>query len=382
MLTPAAAPPEATDSGAARYRARVAAALDSLPAAADAGRVWSALGSAGLLAELYRADAEAVGVRADRLRALLTELDRRDDAGITLSVCVQVASALPLLLSAGQDLLRPMLDRLLSGDQLVALAATDAASAGSDLTGMSTSAELLADRVVLTGTKTWITNALTCSEFLVLARHRPGRHFTAFTWILVPAGAPGVQVRAGAAQAFAGAGIGDVEFDRVEVPLTRVVGRPGRGLASFAQHITRERLAGAQWALAMTTRALDQTRALLRSRSSDGTPLWDNPAVRQRFADALVRQQMLACLVIAQEDRLGRTFDATGAAVLKVAATQTAELVLSTCVRLQAAQGYLPGGAVRLQAEAAVFGIGGGTTDLMLAAIADRAADLLPSRTP
>jgi hypothetical protein len=51
--------------------------------------------------------------------------------------------------------------------------------------------------------------------------------------------------------------------------------------------------------------------------------------------------------------------------------------VLDQCASLEGANGYLPGHTQDLRAEAAIFGIGGGTTDLMLDAIADYAHALL-----
>ncbi|MEU5266050.1 acyl-CoA dehydrogenase [Amycolatopsis sp. NPDC021455] len=351
-----------------------AAVLSTVDSAAGGGRVWQRLGSAGVLREQYRRRT-ATGLVADpeRLGATLRAVDARTDNGITLSVLVQSASALPIL-ATGTG---PEFDEVVAGDSEVALAATDAAAPGSDLTGLGTEVEIDGDAVRLEGAKRWVTTATRAAYFLVLARHRPGRHFTAFTWVLVPADAPGVRVSPATTTLLAGAGIGHVEFSGVRLPASAVLGRPGRGLALFARHMGTERLAGAQWATALTSRVLERTRTSLARREIDGRALWDHDAVRQEFAGCLVRVRELRALHEALGERVVEDHDLTSAATLKAAVGLTADEVLSRCAKWQGADGFADDGVQLERAEAAVFGIGGGVTELMLGAVADAAEPLL-----
>lgn len=345
---------------------------------AGARRLWAGLATTGVLAEVYRRDPDGeLLLVPERLRALLRDLDARGPAGLTLSVCVQVASALPLLAGAGSPAADAALQAGLAGRSVTALAATDAGAAGSDLVGLQTEVHLDGDELLVRGGKRWVTNATCADQLLVLARHRPGRHFTSFTWVLVPATAPGVTVRPADTAAFPGAGIGHVQLEDVRLPGGQLVGRPGRGLAAFARHVTRERLAGAVWAAELCRRALAETRDHLAARTADGAPLWSLPVLRQRHADALVRLELLDALVARDADRIAGGYDPTAAAVLKVAAAETAEHVLGACARLQGADGYRPGGAREQLFQAGLFGIGGGTTDTVLGTVADGADALL-----
>ncbi|WP_240490642.1 acyl-CoA dehydrogenase family protein [Amycolatopsis vancoresmycina] len=350
------------------------AVLSTMDSGARGGEVWRRLGEAGVLREQYRRRT-ATGLVADpgRLGATLRAVDARGDNGVTLSVLVQSASALPILATAPG----PAFDRAIDGECEVALAATDAAAAGSDLTGLGTEVDLDGDVVRLEGAKRWVTTATRAAYFLVLARHRPGRHFTAFTWVLVPADAAGVRVTPAATTLLAGAGLGHVEFSGVRLPSSAVLGRPGRGLALFARHMGTERLAGAQWATALTSRVLAQTRTALSRREVDGRALWDHDTVRQEFARCLVRVRELRALYEALGERVVEEHDLTSAAVLKAAVGLTADDVLSRCARWRGADGFADDGLQLLRAEAAVFGIGGGVTELMLGAVADGAEALL-----
>jgi alkylation response protein AidB-like acyl-CoA dehydrogenase len=355
-------------------------AAPPLPAAADDARqVWSQLGQEGTLASLYRPAPAEWRLRPEALRRLLTSVDAAGRTGVTLAVCVQAASAVPLLQTgaATSPAVASVLDRVVRGEAVVALAATDADAIGSDLTGLGTTVTSHGSELVLTGGKRWITNATTADYLLTLARTRPGRHFTSFVWVLVPVDRPGVRVEPAPTALFAGSGTGHIRFEDVRLPTTHLVGRTGRALATFARHLTRERFAGAVWAVALTGRTLDVTRQLLQERVHDGEPLWTRDTLRHRFAEALAEVHGLDALTRHLQDRVLDRYDPAAAAVVKVTAAGVAQRVLTTCARLQGADGYLPGAAQQLRAEGSVFGIGGGTVDVMLESIADHAGDLL-----
>lgn len=379
---PAAAEPECAD----RFPEQIERALKGVAVTAPASQVWQAFGAHGVTSGLYR-HTGPLGPRADplRLAALLRAVDARGDNGVTLSVLVQIASAVPVLgsgASAGSpaaDRSGPALayERALAGTQMVALAATDTAAAGSDLSGLGTEVHFDGDELVVHGGKRWITNACVADQFLVLARHRPGRHFTSFTWVLVPASAPGVTVRAAESDLLTGAATGHIEFDSVRLPSSHLVGKKGRGMAVFARHMGTERLAGAHWAVALTSRVLADTRARLAQRTIAGVSLWHNAAVRQDFGSCLVRVAQLRALCDALGDRVIEKQDLSAGAVLKSAVGLTVDPVLARCAQLQGADGLARSGAQRVRAEASVFGIGGGVTELMLDDLAGGADALL-----
>jgi acyl-CoA dehydrogenase len=348
------------------FRAAVAAACTP-----DEPRaVWRRLGEAGLL------DLAGGGEEVDpgRLGDLLAELDARLPLGVVLAVCVQVATVVPLLrtLAPGSPLAADVLGQMLRGEAIVALAATDAAVSGSALLDARTELreEGKGGRVLLRGGKEWITAATLCDHALVLARHRPERHFTSFRWALVPADAPGVR-REAAGERFAGAGVGHLRFDGVALRPEQVVGRPGRGLAEFARRIGTERLAGALWGRALCRRVLADTHDHLRRRSTGEGTLWDNAAVRERFARCVVEWRALDALCAA-----GAGSAAAGMA-LKAACGEAVDRILAECVSLRGADAFREGGLAALREQAAMFGIAGGATGAMLAGVADHVDELL-----
>jgi alkylation response protein AidB-like acyl-CoA dehydrogenase len=353
------------------------ALLAGLPGQEPLRRVWRQLGAEGAIEGLYRRDGADLKVNPSHLRDVLRALDARGRSGITLAACVQIATALPILAEGRSPAARAALAAAMSGKSVTAVAATDSAAAGSDLTGLATEVDIGSGGVRLRGGKQWITNATTCDQLLVLARHRPGRHFTSFAWVLVPHDAPGVAIRPANCRLFDGGGIGHVEMDQVCLPPGCLIGQPGRGMSSFARHITRERLAGAFWAAALCRRVLRAARERLTTRCSGGEPLWSRDALRQRFAAAVVAARMLESITAELAPGIADGYNPAAAALLKTATARTVSEVLEQYAALQGAAGYGAGQAQDLRAEAAVFGIGGGSTDLMLDIVADSAAALL-----
>ncbi|MHC5699870.1 acyl-CoA dehydrogenase family protein [Streptomyces tirandamycinicus] len=350
--------------------------LDALPPTADGAAVWAALGEAGGAARAYRDGSVRAGVDPDGLGAVLAALDARFSIAATLSASVQLATALPVLATGTGPVVEGLLERALAGRATVALAATDE-TAGTDLAGLRTRARFDGDAVEVTGEKRWIANATTAEAFLVLARHREGRHFTHFTWILVPADAPGVKVRAADSALFAGSGAGHVEFDGVRLPRDHVVGRVGLGLPVFARHIAAERLAGALWGVALCRRVLADTHRRLSTRAHGEGSLWDLESVRQRFAVCLVRVRELRALTDASAESVAARYDTVAGATLKAAAGATVGHVLGECAQLWGAAGFASGGMQDIRAQAALFGIGGGATEVVLGLVAEDAERIL-----
>ncbi|MGC5346987.1 acyl-CoA dehydrogenase family protein [Streptomyces sp. DT171] len=347
----AAGMPRAHEAVTPDFATVVEQALHGVPSGADGTELWSALGRNGILRDLY---GEAAQPTPDRMSTLLTSVDARADNGTTLRVLVQTASALPLLRSCPGPSCAAAYAQALNGDAQVALAATDSAAPGSDLTALGTEVDIDGGTLTLRGGKRWVTGLLSAQHVLVLARHRPGRHFTSFTWVRVPRDAPGVHREPAGNTLLNSADIGHLTLREVRLPRTHLVGRPGRALASFARHMATERLAGAQWATALARRTLTATHRHLLARESGGEPLWHNPAVRQTFASSLVDLAQLQALVQAQTPRIAQDRDLNAAVLLKAAVGMTLDSVLARCAQLQGADGMADGGAQHIRAETAV----------------------------
>lgn len=351
------------------------------PASASGRQAWAALGAEGRLAACYHGGDPAAGVDAHRLGGLLAAVDAELAIGSTLAVCVPAATALPLLASHGGAAAADVVADVLSGRATVALAASDA-EGGSDLAALSTEVTLHDDHVVLNGAKRWITGAATADYLLVLARHKPGRHFTSFTWILVAASAPGVSVEPADSSLFDGSDTGHLRLSEVRLPRTSIVGRRGLGMALFAAHIAVERLAGALWGVALCRRVLIETKAHMLHRQLGGATLWHEAGLRRRFAACLISVRQLRSLAAELAPRVTEKHDTTAAAMLKAAAATTVEHVLHECAQFQGADGFARGGVQELRAQCALWGIGGGALEVVQGIVGESADAILAELAP
>jgi alkylation response protein AidB-like acyl-CoA dehydrogenase len=140
----------------------------------------------------------------------------------------------PLLNFGTPDIQRKYLPDVFAGKKFIALAISEA-FAGSDVSGLQTTAVRDGDYWVVSGTKKWITNGTFADYFTTGCRTEGG-----FTTILIPRG-EGVETKAIKTSYSPTAGTAYVTFDQVRVPITNTLGEVGKGmnviLSNFASQI-------------------------------------------------------------------------------------------------------------------------------------------------
>ncbi len=219
---------------------------------------WQRLGVEGAFAP-FRSAGSSGGPRGPvDLRAGAARLEslaaREDELGLFISVIAGVGLAVPILEAAAERdpsnalRLERVVDRMLAGEEILAVAITEP-DAGSDALSLaSTLTRDDAGRLRLTGDKWHITNAPVADRAIVFAwsGHGTSRHLTA---VLVPLDAPGV-VR-GPALDLIGARAsptGRLTFDRVALDDDAILGAPSDGRALLDRAFVHERLL-APWPL-------------------------------------------------------------------------------------------------------------------------------------
>jgi len=354
--------------------------IDSIQADDDAPTVWRKLGEGHVLRNLYPDGQRPLEPDIGLVDELVRTLDARLPLGVVMSVCVEAATALPLLLETARHspVAAELGDAVARGQRLASVATTDVGLAGSALDAMNTSLTHEDDGgSVLRGAKEWITGALHASHIIVLTKDRPERGILGFSWSLVPVERDGM-TRWPSTTSFPGSGLGDMSFDDVAIATDEIIGRRGRGLLDLALLVANERLVMSIWARALGRRVLVDTIEYLAGRSTGHAKLWDNPAIRARVAECVVDWRQLDALC---RNEVVSPGDPRSRMVLKVAAAGTVRRIVGTCTDLRGAEPLRDGGLAELGAEAAMFGILGGTSGALLAGIADAATELLADRT-
>ncbi len=163
--------------------------------------------------------------------------------------------------------------------------------AGSDLASLRTRAELVGDEFIVNGQKVWTSNAQFADRMFCLVRTDPDvpKH-RGISYVLIDMKTPGITVRP-LVQMTGDAGFNEVFFEDVRVPRANLVGELNQGWMVANATLFHERNL-----LGSTTRTqlmMQNLIRLARSRQHYGKPAAEDPVIRQKLADLLVRVEAM-----------------------------------------------------------------------------------------
>ncbi|HVE74630.1 MAG TPA: acyl-CoA dehydrogenase family protein [Mycobacteriales bacterium] len=340
MAPSAGTAPAFADDVAALARTHLAALAD----APHEGRVnrplLRALGEHGLLRRLF-------GVGSDGLPAgaAAVELCRMREALATVSTHAETALALqglgsyPILLSGRPEAVRRWLPGVIAGDTVAAFALSEP-DAGSDAAALSLSAEREGDGWRLNGVKTWISNAPEADVYSVFARTTPEAKSRGVTAFVVAGDAPGIGGTS--LDLLSPHAIGSVTFDGVRVEAADVLGEVDAGFTVAMRTLDLFRPSVGAFAVGMAQAALDATVSHTRARQAFGGPLIAQQAVLHRLADlatSLTAARLLVYAAAGAYDNAASPAEiTTSAAMAKLFATETAQVIVDAAVQFHGAR--------------------------------------------
>jgi alkylation response protein AidB-like acyl-CoA dehydrogenase len=195
-----------------------------------------------------------------------------------------------LLRWGSEEQKRFFLPRILSGEHLWCQGFSEP-GAGSDLSSLSTRAELDDDHWVIDGQKLWTSNAAQANHIFVLARTDPAapRHH-GLSFLLVDMRQPGVEVRP--IRALSGESeFNEVFFSGATTPADRVVGGVDNGWAVATSLLGLERGDEAATNPILFRAELDRLLLMARERGASA-----DPVLRDRLADSWIRCEIMRYL--------------------------------------------------------------------------------------
>ena len=178
---------------------------------------------------------------------------------------------------------------LMATGELRATMALTEPGGGSDLQNMSSVARPDADGRVITGSKTWISNARRSGLIALLCKtdpHATPRH-AGISVLLVDSPTEGLTVSRDLPKlGYKGVESCELVFDGCRVPAPAVLGgEPGHGFAQMMKGLETGRIQVAARALGVATAALEDALAYAQQRESFGKPIWRHQSVGNHLAD-------------------------------------------------------------------------------------------------
>ena len=215
---------------------------------------------------------------------------------------------------------------------------------GSDLQAMTTTARRDGDSYVVTGSKTWITNARRSGLIALLCKTDPAarpRH-KGISVLLVEHG-PGLTVSKDLPKlGYKGVESCELVFDGYRAPADALLGgMAGEGFAQMMTGLETGRIQVASRALGVAQAAFDDALRYAQEREAFGVPIWRHQSIGNYLADMATKVTAARQLILHAAGRLesGQRADLE-AGMAKLFASEVAMQVALDAVRIHGGYGY------------------------------------------
>jgi alkylation response protein AidB-like acyl-CoA dehydrogenase len=249
-------------------------------------------------------------------------------------------------------------------------------SAGSDLQGIRTRAVRDGDHYIVTGSKTWITNARYADPLPVLVKTDPSATppHKGMSVLLIDASLPGFTVSRDIPKlGYKGPESCEIIFDAVRVPADRLLGGvEGRGLQQVLSALETGRVNVAARALGVAQASYDAALAYSQEREAFGHPISEFQAIQLTLANMATDVQAARLLTYWAAAKLDRGERADlESSMAKLFASEVALRASLDAMRIHGGYGYSTEFEVeRYYRDAPLMAIGEGTSDILRTVIA------------
>ncbi len=267
----------------------------------------------------------------------------RGCVGIATSFAANALGIYPVMLAGSDELKEKYLPGIASGDIWAAFGLTEA-NAGSDASGVQTTAVLDGDHWVLNGTKQWITNGGEAQVYSIIALTDPTKGARGASIFVVEDGDPGFSygkkedkmgIRSSATR--------ELIMKDCRIPKNRLVGRKGTGFITVMKTLDLSRPGIGSLGVGLAQAAVDESVTYAKQRVQFGKPVIGFQAVQHMLADMATQLEAARALIYAT----ARHIDAHPkkmskiSAMSKVFATDMAMKVTTDAVQVLGGYGYM-----------------------------------------
>jgi len=300
--------------------------------------------------------------------ACAIELLGTADASTALSVEIHNAVAEGIFRFGSDDQKSSNLTSLTSGKKLASFALTEPGS-GSDARTVRTRAKLSGDEYLITGSKTFITNAGDADLYMVFASTEKGP-----SCFLVEAPNPGMKFGEDMKKlGMRGSRTSEVTLQDCRIPRKNLVGVEGKGIDYATQILHGARIVVAALNVGIARLAYDKALAYARQRSAFGKQISEFQLTREKIADMKtgINAGRLLYFYASRLKEGGADFSSE-AAQAKVFATEMSLKVCDAAIQVYGGYGYTADEVHRHWRDARLLTIGEGTSEVLRLLIASR----------
>jgi len=274
---------------------------------------------------------------------LITEELSRACGGISLSLAATALGTFPIILYGNEEQKKKYLTEIAAGRKLAAFALTEP-DAGSDASGIKTTATKDGDYYIINGTKQWITNGGEAKIYSVITMSDKSKGARGATAFIIEEGIQGFSfgkkenkmgIRASATR--------ELIFDNCRVHKNQILGKEGLGFFVAMKTFDASRPGVASQAVGIAQGALDLAVQYSRERRQFGKPICSFQGLQFMLADMATQVAAARYLTYEAARAADNKHPNVGAisAMAKLFASDTAMKVATDAVQIYGGYGYM-----------------------------------------
>lgn len=337
---------------------------------------WELCGEFGFLGLSVPEQYGGLGLGALSTARVVEALGRGcGDTGLVFSAMAHLFACVMPIAEHGSEAQRAALLPKLCSGQWVGANAISEPEAGSDVFALTTRAERDGDDYVLTGTKSYVTNAPVADVLLVYAMTHKAFGYLGVSAFLVEAGNPGLTVgRTFEKMGLTTSPIAPIYLEACRVPASARLGAEGDGAAIFKASMRWERSCLFAAYVGVMERVIEQAVEFAQQRRQFNRPIGKNQAVSHRLVDMKQRLEAARLLLYRACWRMDQGEDATlEVSLAKLAVSEAAIQTGLDAIQLHGGMGYLAeAGVERMLRDAIPSTLFSGTSEIQRDIIASK----------
>jgi len=233
------------------------------------------------------------------------------------------------------------LPKLCSAEWLDAIALSEPGN-GSDLAGITSTAEKVEDGYVLSGNKMWVTGAGAADLVAVAVKTDPGERHHGMSIFVVPTDSEGFEVQEPEdLMGYDASNTHEVLLKDVFVPEENLIGEENEGFFHTMEMLGENRIAVAARGLGVAAGAYEAAKKYVGERDQFGQKIKEFQAIQHKIADMAVKVENSRHLVYNAAKRCdeGEEFE-TEASMAKLYTSESAREVANDAVQVHGGYGY------------------------------------------
>ena len=260
-----------------------------------------------------------------------------------------------------------LLPKMVKGELITAIAMTEP-NTGSDLQNIKTKAVIQNNKIILNGSKTFITNGYNANLVLVIAKTDPTKKAKGISIVLCEDYRKGFKKGRNLEKiGLKAQDTSELFFENVELPAENILGKSGQGFFQLMDELPQERLSIAITAVSAAEAALNWTISYTKERKAFDKKLIDFQNTK------FILSKLKAEITVARtfidrciKEHINNNFSAEDGAIAKLYCTELQFKVMDECLQLFGGYGYMQEYPIaRAFIDSRIQRIYGGTNEIM-----------------